>query len=261
MNATAVAPFIFNWDQPKRRKLVLTGYIAISFAVHIFAFYLFQVVYPQTVSLLPAPRRVNLMTASSEQTATLLRWIDSEDPALASTTRRPAHMQRREMGKVEHVPSYFAREAALKEAPPLLVDLRIPSAQPPGPVPIARTPVAAPAGIQPTRVTFAGELQELGAPQFVSGNFKSSTNEPPQNAQFRIAVDAKGAVVYCFTLASSGDGGLDELARQHLALARFAPKPSSEDGNDLQGLTWGIATIEWGNDVVAPGAKPTSTSP
>lgn len=269
MNATAASPFIFNWDQPKQRKFVLTGFIVVSFAIHIFAFYLFQVVYPQNVSLLPAPRRVNLMTASSEQTATLLRWIDSEDPALASTTRRPAHMQRREMGKVEHVPSYFAREAALKEAPPLVVDLRIPSAQPPGPVPIARAPVAAPAGLQATRVTFAGELQQLGAPKFVPANFKTSTNEPPQNAQFRIAVDAKGAVVYCFTLASSGDGGLDELARQHLALARFAakaaglaaPKPSGEGGNDVEGLTWGVATIEWGNDVVAPGAKPTSTSP
>jgi hypothetical protein len=194
------------------------------------------------------------MTASSEQTATLMRWIDSEDPALASTTRRPAHMQRREMGKVEHVPSYFAREPALKEAPPLLVDLRIPSAQPPGPVPITRSPIAPPAGLQPTRVTFSGELQQLGVPKFVPANFKTSTNETPQNAQFRIAVDAKGAVVYCFTLASSGDAGLDELARQHLALARFAPRAGDA-------LAWGIATIEWGNDVGGPSVKPTSNSP
>lgn len=258
MNATAAAPFIFSWDQPKRRKLVLTGFIALSFAIHIFAFYLFQIVYPQNVSLLPAPRRVNLMTASSEQTATLLRWLDSEDPALASTTRRPAHQQRREMGKVEHVPSYFAREPALKEAPPLAVDLRIPSVQPPGPVPVTRSPVAVPAGPQPTRVSLSGELQQLGLPKFVPANFKTSTNETPQNAQFRIAVDARGAVVYCFTLASSGDAGLDELARQHLALARFGAKPTT---NDIDGLTWGIATIEWGNDVAGPSATPTSNAP
>jgi hypothetical protein len=257
MNATAAAPFIFNWDRPKRRKFVLTGFILVSFAIHIFAFYLFQIVYPQNVSLLPAPRRVNLMTANSEQSATLLRWIDSEDPALASTTRRPAHMQRREMGKVEHVPSYFAREPALKEAPPLTVDLRIPSAQPPGPVPITRSPVSVPSGLQPTRVTLSGELQQLGAPNFVPASFRASTNETPQNAQFRIAVDAKGAVVYCFTLASSGDPGLDELARQHLALSRFPAKAGTSDDS----LIWGIATIEWGNDVAGPGAKPTSSSP
>src|SRR5256885_6740964 len=98
MNASAAAQFIFNWDPPRQRTLVLTGFVVVSLGIHIAAFYVFQVVYPQTVSLLPAPRRVSLMTASSEQTATLLRWIDAEDPALASTTRKPAHM-RREMGK------------------------------------------------------------------------------------------------------------------------------------------------------------------
>lgn len=257
MNATATAPFIFNWDKPRRRKLALTGFIALSFAIHVFAFYLFQIVYPQNVSLLPAPRRVNLMTANSEQTATLLRWIDSEDPALASTTRRPAHMQRREMGKVEHVPSYFAREPALKEAPPMVVDLRIPSAQPPGPVPITRSPAAMPAGLQPTQVTFSGELQQLGLPKFVPASFKTSTNETPQNAQFRIAVDPKGAVVYCFTLASSGDAGLDELARQYLTLARFPARAGTGDDS----LTWGIATIEWGNDVASASAKSASNAP
>jgi hypothetical protein len=255
MNATASAQLIFNWDQSRRRNLALAGFIATSFVIHVAAFYLFQVVYPQTVSLLPAPRRVNLMSANSEQTATLLRWIDAEDPALASTTRRPAHMQRHEMGRVEHIPSYFAREAALKEPPPLTVDLHIPTAQPPGPVPFARSAVPAPTGIQSTQVTFSSELQQLGGAKFVPANFKASAGETPQNAQFRIAVDAKGAVVYCFTLASSGDAGLDEQAREHLALCRFPPASNSDS------LVWGIATIEWGNDVTTASAKPTPTEP
>ena len=256
MNASAAAPFIFNWDKPRRRGLVLTGFIAVSFAIHVAAFYLFQVVYPQTVSLVPAPRRVSLMTAHSEQTVTLLRWIDAEDPALASTTRKPAHMQRREMGKVEHVPSYFAREAALKEPPPLMVDLRIPSTQPPGPVRFARPGVSAPIGVQATRITFSSELQQLGGAKFVPANFKASTNETPQNAQFRIAVDPTGAVVYCFILASSGDAALDKLARQHLALTRFAAQPMNSGA-----LVWGVATIEWGNDVAAASLKPTPNAP
>jgi len=255
MSASAATPFIFNWAQPRRRSLVLTGFILVSFAIHIAAFYLFQIVYPQTVSLLPAPRRVSLMTANSEQTATLLRWIDAEDPALASTTRRPAHMQRREMAKVEHVASYFAREAALKEPPPLAVDLRIPSTQPPGPVRFSRHALAAPGGVQPTRVTFSSELQQLGGATFVPSNFKTFNGETPQNAQFRIAVDPEGAVVYCFTLTSSGDARLDELARQYLALARFGSRPNSG------ALVWGIATMEWGNDVAAANAKPTQGAP
>jgi hypothetical protein len=198
------------------------------------------------------------MTANSEQTATLLRWIDAEDPALASTTRRPAHMQRREMGKVEHIPSYFARDAALKEPPPLTVDLHIPSTRPPGPVPFTRPAVAAPVGLQPTRVTFSSELQQLGSARFVPANFKTSVSETPQNAQFRIAVDAQGAVVYCFTLASSGDTSLDELAREHLAFSRFPARSVPGEG---EGLVWGIATIEWGNDIAAANAKSTPSVP
>src|SRR6266853_1512607 len=67
MSAPASAQFIFNWDQPRRRSLILIGFIVASFVIHVAASYLFQVVYPQTVSLLPAPRRVSLMTSHSER--------------------------------------------------------------------------------------------------------------------------------------------------------------------------------------------------
>jgi hypothetical protein len=257
MSAITSPTFIFNWAEPRRRNLAFAGFIALSFAFHLAGFYLFQVVYPSTVSLLPTPRRIYLMIANSEQTATLLRWIDSEDPALASTTRRPPHMQRREMGRVEHVPSYSAAEPALKEPPPLVVDLRIPSVQPPGPVPLTRSAVAPPVGIQATHATFSSELQQLGQAKLDTTGFKSASAEPPQNAQFRIAVDGHGAVRYCFILNSSGDASLDQQAREHLALCRF-PVGAAPGG---ESLVWGIATIEWGNDVVDANAKPTPDAP
>jgi hypothetical protein len=251
MNAPAATPFIFNWKEPRRRNVAFAGFIAASFSVHLTGFYLFQVVYPTTVSLVPAPQRINLIYANSEQTATVLRWIDAEDPALVATTRRPAHMQRYAIGKVEHVPSYFATEPALKEPPPLVVDLRVPSVQPPGAVPAIRRAVASVAGFQSTQVTFSSELQQLGQAKLVADGFKASSLEPPQNAQFRIAVDSQGAVRYCFLLNSSGDAILDEQARQHLALCRF-PKTSTSEG---ESLVWGIATMEWGNDVAQPDAR------
>src|SRR5260370_33469025 len=195
MNAPASAQFIFNWDQPRRRSLILIGFIVASFVIHVAASYLFQVVYPQTVSLLPAPRRVSLMIANSEQTATLLRWIDSEDPALVSTTRRPPHLQRREMGKVEHVPSYFAREPALKEPPPLAVDLRIPSAQPPGPVPAAARIPASPTGVTPTKVTFPDGFDRGGRPTLVSSKFRTSPPDPPQHPHFPLPPDSHSPLV------------------------------------------------------------------
>jgi hypothetical protein len=106
-------------------------------------------------------------------------------------------------------------------------------------------------------VIFSYELDRLGQAKFVSTNFKSSTREPPQNARFRIAVDAGGAVLYCFSLTSSGDPALDEQAREHLTLCRFPGRPATAGDT----LVWGIATIEWGNDIVEPGAKPAPTAP
>jgi hypothetical protein len=259
MNAPAATPFIFDWDHPRRRNLAIAGFVAVSLAIHLASFYLFQVVYPTTVSLVPAPQRINLIYANSEQTATVLRWIDAEDPALAATTRRPAHMQRYAVGKVEHIPSYFATEPALKEPPPVAVDLRVPSVQPPGPVPAPRAAAVSVVGIQPTRVTFSNELHQLGKAGLVPASFKASSNEPPQNAQFRIAVDAHGAVRYCFILNSSGDAALDEQARQYLALCRFSatavPSKVERPTSNGDALVWGIATVEWGNDLAQPEAS------
>src|SRR5438128_1126878 len=205
MNGSTVAPLLFNWGPPRRRSFALISFLIASLAAHAAGFYIFQVVYPPTVSLTPAPQRVNLISAKSEEGARLLRWVDAEDPALASITRRPSDVRRYMLGKVEHVPSYFAAEPVLKEAPPLTVDLRVPSAQPPGPVPAAARASASPTGLTQTKVTFSDGLDRLGPPKFVPTNFKPSTHEPPQIAQFWTAVDPQGAVLYCFNLTSSGD--------------------------------------------------------
>lgn len=265
MNASTTGALLFNWDAPRRRNFAITGFLIASLAAHATGFYLFQVVYPPTVSLTPAPQRINLISPNSDQGATLLRWIDAEDPALISTTRRAPEARRYLFGKIQHVPSYFAREPGLKEPPPLLVDLRVPSVQPPGPVPAAFRASAKPMGVAPTKVSFSNEFSGLGQPKFVPINFKASTPEPPQDVQFRIAVDAQGAVRYCFSLSSSGEAALDEQARQHLAACRFPARfvSSGAEGSTSVGgsLIWGIATIEWGNDLAQSGAKPAPNAP
>jgi len=80
---------LFDWDSPRGRKVAITIFLALSFVGHALCFYIFQIVYPPTIALLPPPARVTLITPASEEGRTLLRWIDSEDPALAFTTRRP----------------------------------------------------------------------------------------------------------------------------------------------------------------------------
>src|SRR5580704_2692909 len=86
---------LFNWAPPKGKKLLLIGFLALSFLLHAVGFYLFKIIYPPAVTVLPPPARINLIAANSEEGRTLLRWIDAEDPALASATLRPAETRSR----------------------------------------------------------------------------------------------------------------------------------------------------------------------
>ena len=256
MNAeTSASPLLFNWQPPRPRKLSIVMFICASVIVHAFCFYLFQIVYAPAVVLLPPPARVSLITSDSEEGRTMLRWIDAEDPALASATRRPPDAQHRPLPKLQHVPSYVAEGPKLKSAPPFVPDTRVPSIYPPGPVPSPRPAPPPQFGKVPTRITFSEELTDFGPVEVAPTHFAASNNETPQAIRFRIAVSASGVVRHCFPLNSSGDAALDQQARQHLITARFAPKAPA--ANDSANETWGIATVDWGNDV----SRPAHTSP
>src|ERR1700757_3458963 len=134
----ATEELLFSWDSPRRRRVVIVAFLALSLLAHATCFYVFQIVYPPTVTLLPPPARVALITPTSEEGRTLLRRIDAEDPAVAFTTYRPPEARLRVLPKGEHVPSYRAMEPTLKELPPVEVDTRVPNSQPPGAVSFVR---------------------------------------------------------------------------------------------------------------------------
>src|SRR5216110_4123487 len=145
---------LFNWELPRERRTAITAFLVLSLIAHALCFYIFQVVYPPSVALLPPPARISSITSATEEGRTLLRWIDAEDPAVAFTTHRPLEARLRALPKVEHVPSYHAMEPTLKELPPFEVNSRAPDSQPPGPVPFIRQRSVAVAGPIPTSVSF-----------------------------------------------------------------------------------------------------------
>jgi hypothetical protein len=212
---------IFDWSGLAGRRVSLAGFIAGSAVLHALCFYAFQITYPPAASLLPAPARVNLITGDTEEGRVLLRWLEAEDPALAATTLRPPDAMHLDPPRVAHVPSYAHHQPALKQPSPYQPDLRVPSAQPPGPV---RLPRRAPAAAAPpktaTTITFA-DAQLPGSVHVPELRFSTTGKEAPQAAEFRLGIDAAGAVRYCFLEQSSGDATLDEQARQHLLLCRF----------------------------------------
>lgn len=247
---------IFDWSPPRGRKVSLLSFLAASVVLHALCFYIFQIIYPPTVSLLPPPARVNLITADSEQGRVLLRWVEAEDPALSSTTQRPPETSSSRPPAPSHVPSYSNYRAALKQIPPYEPDLRVPSSQPPGPVPLPRTTTPSPAEVIASRLRFASDATSLGAPEIPPLIFTASSQEPPAVAQFRVAVDTRGAVRHCFLETSSGDPALDEQARRYLLLCRFPAKKESATGDRL---IWTSAVVEWGTDIAVPAPAPTDS--
>ncbi len=258
ISESAAEPLLFSWDSPRGEKLAITIFLALSLVAHALCFYIFQIVYPPTVALLPPPARVALITPASEEGRTLLRWIDSEDPALAFTTRRPPEAKLHGLPRAEHVPSYSALEPMLNDIPPLQHDLRIPSCHPPGPVRLVRQETDGTIGVFGTSVSFSKEFDVFGAPIPPEANFAASNEETPQTVRFRVGVNKLGEVRYCFAFNSSGDPALDEQARSYVARCRFH-KSTVNVGKDDSFLFWGIAIIEWGNDVARPQPQPAAS--
>jgi hypothetical protein len=248
---SAAEPLIFSWDSPQGRKMTIALFLALSVVGHALCFYVFQIVYPATVALLPPPARLTLIAPDSEDSRALLRWIDAEDPALAFTTQRPPEARFPDLPKAEHLPSYSVTSLVLKDLPSWDASLPIPSCHPPGAINFVRRQAASPAGIMATLVSFSQQLAPLGAPSLPKPNFAASNQEAPQPIRFQVAVNKLGEIRYCFPLTSSGDPVLDEQARVYITGCRF-PENAPGISNAGSVLAWGVATIEWGNDIARP---------
>jgi hypothetical protein len=234
---------VFDWRPPRSRRRALVSFILASIALHALCFYIFQIIYPPTVALLPPPARISIIKPDSEDGRVLWRWIEAEDPALSSTTQRPPNAVALEPPTPTHIPSFAGRQPALRELPPYQPDLSLPSARPPGPVPVPRASAAPQPSIVASRVVFPENEQTLGAPELPPARFQASRNEPPEAAEFRIAIGPHGDVRHCFLGASSQDPALDEQARNYLLRCRFPAR------GDQTSLRWTTATAEWGNDL------------
>ena len=81
---------VFDWDTTQRRRLTIAGFLLASVLLHVFCFYVFQIIYPPAVALLPPPGRVSVIAPNSEENGVLLSWIKAEDTALESNTHLPA---------------------------------------------------------------------------------------------------------------------------------------------------------------------------
>src|SRR5438270_250053 len=205
--------------------------------------------------------RVSLISPDDSESIAFLRWVEAEDPALATTTQRPPGSKTIDLPKLQHIPSYAAHEPELKALAPTTPDLSIPSSAAVGPVripPPSNAAIAPPVAHQ-TSLQFSESADVLGTPTVPGFTFQASRMDAPANARFRVAIDGGGAMRFCFLIESSGDPALDEQGRNFLQLYRFAPKENA--ASDEPALVWSVATILWGNDITSTPSRIPTASP
>jgi hypothetical protein len=231
----------FHWDVVRRFPTVLPAFILISLLAHAATFFIFRVTYPPQASMAAPPPAVTVLDSRRPDHQALLRWIEAEDPAPAMNASNAVTDR---LLQVEYKASY----AALR-TPPLTLPIEVDRTQfPPArdPISIIRSvepkppaPVAPPKG-EPTRVVFAGELQNRtdSLPPFTMATRSSAELEP---AVFMIGVDGRGAVQYVVPQTSSGNSAIDIEAAKYLKNLKLSPGE--------QAISWGRAAIYWGAEV------------
>lgn len=241
--AAAENGLTFAWPEREGFPFILFGCVFLSLVVHAGTFFLFQVVYPQRVTIPPPPPQVSLLTASTPENEALLRWIAAEDPALVASARSvvpPGLLEapyRASYTRHEAVPLGSVETPAPLQYPPARSPLAIIASALPKPLPEAPAPL-------PMRTTLnvSPTLEERGLkpPGF---RWKERSNQPLQALQALIGVSQRGTVQFTFLQRTSGDEAIDGEALQQLSQLQFAPAPAA--------MTWGTAVLEFGAEAYA----------
>jgi hypothetical protein len=250
MNAPPAKALLFSAQETRVIPWTLLGFILLSACIHAFGFYIFQIVYPPVARAGPPPVQVGLIAPGTPEADAILRWIDSEDPALAA---EPGHAAIPGLMSLPYIPSYASVHARPAMAPSTDQPLRYPDGLSGlDLVKIAASQPAAPPRPPPpaaTTLSLSGPLENAvleKEPSFDS--LHEADLGELQPARFLLGVSDQGEVRYVFLQDPSGDKTLDAAASRLLGQVRFRPCSTP--------LTWGFATFFWGS---AAYARPSSS--
>jgi hypothetical protein len=209
----------------------------------------FQTLYPPATHSGPAPVQVGLLTPGTPEADAVLRWIESEDPALAA---QPVKAPVPGLQNVPYVPSYAVTHAR----PAMVAADEAPLPYPAGVSGLELIKMAAshPASSQPTPASMATAIRfsdglagAAAGPMPAFDLLRPGASGPLQPARFLLGVSPTGEVQYVFLQDSSGDKALD------LAAGRLLEKVGFRAGGS--GIEWGFATLFWGSAVFGQPAR------
>ncbi|MEO6788689.1 MAG: hypothetical protein ABI318_21415 [Chthoniobacteraceae bacterium] len=253
MNDTeAETPVIFTWADREGSSWWLAAFIFLSFLLHSAAFFLFQGKNPAAPRAIRTAPVVQLLTppgesaASTPETAALLQWIATHDPALVA---RIQTIEPKGLLDVRYRPSFQTIRTQ-----PLGAPLDPPAMQ----IPPARDPLALIRSLSPSERVTPPAPQQQPTHIRLSAALQSRMNEQPsftphakttatvQPTIVLAGVNGEGEARFAFVQQACGDVALDADALTFIRTLRFAPS-----GDPMQ---WGTITIAWGDDIIAPAA-------
>ncbi len=235
-------------DAHERFPWFLFFCVFLSLLAHAGSFLVFQVVYPQHVSVPPPPPQVQLLSTATPQYEAIMNWVDAEDPALAASAHsvRPANLL-----EVLYQPSYAVQRTAPRGVPEARVTVQFPAAR--NPLAVIRSAeqhsTAAPAspGSLATRLILSPPFSNRALAQLPDLAVSVRTAAPVEPSRYLIGVSDRGEVRFVFLQQSSGNPALDAAGAKALTRATFAAQAIA--------VSWGHATIAWGDEVIEEEAK------
>jgi len=247
---------VFAGREPGLIPWTLLGFILLSACLHAFGFFIFQTIYPAAARMAPPPAQVGLLTPGTPEADAILRWIDSEDPALAA---RPSKAQPSPaLTDLPYIPSYNTVHARPTMSSP--EDQPLPDPEGVSGLDLVEVAASHPAPSMPpplppaTTLSFSVPLTPDGPLPSFSSLHEAETAEIPPTT-FLLGVSDKGEVRYVFLQDFSGDSdkSLDVDATAILQQVRFRPSTAP--------LTWGFATFYWGSSIASHPAPTPDASP
>ncbi|MDP9291991.1 MAG: hypothetical protein M3O82_06490 [Verrucomicrobiota bacterium] len=235
------ARLIFEWSSRHRLSATFLGFLVLSFAAHLFGFYLFQVVYPPAISITAPAAEITLLTPSTAENKELLARIGAEDPA---KLLMPPDILPPGLLDLPYKPSYAESQPEPASAPESEAPIAYPPVLDANALVRAALPRRKPnemtVGPSKTRLVFSGEIKARELRKLPALSFKIQSPQMIEPTRFLIGVDTAGAVCYSFLQASSGDEQVDREAELALRALQFSPAQKAS-------VTWGIASFAWGS--------------
>ncbi len=123
MNDKPALPTIFHWVLTHRLRPSLLWLVPLSFLVHALGFYLFQVVYPPSISFSPPAATVTLDPIGEQSSPGSFNWLAGEDPALIASVNLSNPDVADLIGSTLYQPTFQAISTRTAELPPLIRQL------------------------------------------------------------------------------------------------------------------------------------------